>query len=295
MRTRFVDRRWRVAVVLAAVATAIAMASGAALMAAEASVHLSVNGETVALDGLAIANDVVVGPAADFLKMFGEDVAVTPNARALKAFGHNRALTLIAGQPYLYTPGKVELAVAPAVDDRGRLIAPLAPLAEAMGLTVSWDDETKTLAIGDANASEVAPVPEPRIAFTSEDLDLMAHVIYSEAPNEPFEGQVAVGAVIVNRVLNPHFPDTIHDVVFAPGQFQGTKTALFNREPSDDAVRAARQALYGDDPSHGALYFYDPRTSTSRWIFTLKVVATIGHHRFAVDPADLPPEEGSSQ
>lgn len=276
--------RARVATALIALATAFLTATGAAILAAEAPVSLTVNGSSVGLPGLAIESDVVVGSAKDFLELFGEDVATTPDGRALRAFGHSLALTLVAGQPYLYTPEKIELRVAPRVDDHGRLIAPLAPLAQALGFQVAWEAETKTLVVTDPNASEVAPSPKPRIPFTEDELMLVARVIYSEAPDEPFEGQVAVGAVIVNRVLSPHFPDTIHDVVFAPGQFQGTKTALFERDPSDEAVRAARAALYGEDPTRGALYFYDPRTATSKWIRTLKVLVTIGHHAFATDP-----------
>lgn len=277
--------RTRALATIVAFAAAFVTATGAAILAAGASVGLTVNGGSVALPGLAIESEVVVGSAKDFLELFGEDVATTPDGRALRAFGHSVALTLVAGQPYLYTPGKVELAVAPRVDEHGRLIAPLAPLAEALGFQVVWRDDTKTLVVTDPDASEVAPPPpKPRIPFTDDDLLLIARVVYSEAPDEPFEGQVGVAAVVVNRVLSPHFPDTVHDVVFAPGQFQGTKTALFRRDPSDEALRAAKAALYGEDPTDGALYFYDPRTATSKWIRTLKVLVTIGHHAFATDP-----------
>ncbi|MBE3591040.1 MAG: cell wall hydrolase [Firmicutes bacterium] len=171
-------------------------------------------------------------------------------------------------------------------------MAPLRPLAEALGVKVGWDAGTSTITLEDPKAPAPPPAePErkPRLPYTEDDLTLLARIIYAEAPDpaEPFEGQVAVGAVVINRALSGRFPKTIHDVIYAPGQF-AVRSPLFKKDPSPSARKAAEAALYGADPTHGALFFYDPRTATDPWIRTLPVLATIGHQRFATLPELAP-------
>ena len=113
------------------------------------------------------------------------------------------------------------------------------------------------------------------------DLELLAKAIYAESRGEVYRGQVAVGAVIVNRVKSSRFPNSIRGVVYAPGQFCTVRDGQINLKPSNQAYSAAKEALNGVDPSNGALYFYNPRTSTSSWIYSRPVLATIGNHRFA--------------
>ncbi len=113
------------------------------------------------------------------------------------------------------------------------------------------------------------------------DLNVLAKVIYAEARGEPYLGQIAVGAVIVNRVKSSKFPNSISGVVYAPGQFCTVRDGQINLTPSKQAYNAAQEALNGNDPSNGALYFYNPRTSTSSWIFTRPVLASIGNHNFS--------------
>ncbi|MBX5477247.1 MAG: cell wall hydrolase [Clostridia bacterium] len=268
--------------------TAVAPAPAAR---AAGELHLSLNGKPVTLKGLALKGDVAVVPAKEFLELLGEQVFVVPGGRALRAFGRDQVLTLLDGQATLgLSEDQVDLPFAPWVDDDARLIAPLRPLAEALGVKVDWQADTFTITLEDAQAPQPAPEPErkPRVPFTQDDLTLLARIIYAEAPDEPFEGQVAVGAVVLNRVLSGRFPHSIHDVIFAPGQFAGIRSPLFERDPSPSALKAAEEALYGSDPSHGALFFYDPRSATDPWIRSLPVLATIGHHRFATT-RDLAP------
>lgn len=119
------------------------------------------------------------------------------------------------------------------------------------------------------------------ITTQQSDLDILAKVIYAEARGEPYLGQVAVGAVIVNRVRSSRFPNSIYDVVYAPGQFCTVRDGQINLNPSSQAYRAAQEAINGVDPSNGSLYFYNPKTSTSAWIFSRPVLAAIGNHNFA--------------
>ena len=110
--------------------------------------------------------------------------------------------------------------------------------------------------------------------------DLLARVISAEARGEPYSGQVAVGAVILNRVEHPSFPNTIAGVVYQPGAFTCMVDGQFNEPVADSAYRAARDALNGADPSGGAIYYFNPDTSTSAWIWSRPLITVIGKHRF---------------
>lgn len=111
-------------------------------------------------------------------------------------------------------------------------------------------------------------------------LDLLARVISAEARGEPYAGQVAVGAVILNRVEHPSFPNSISGVVYQPGAFTCMSDGQFNQPVADSAYRAAQEALNGSDPSGGAIYYFNPATATSAWIWSRPLLTIIGKHRF---------------
>lgn len=114
------------------------------------------------------------------------------------------------------------------------------------------------------------------------DLYLLARAISAEARGEPYTGQVAVGAVILNRTRHPSFPDTVAGVIYQPRAFSSVDDGQFDAVAiTDSARKAAQDALNGSDPTGGAIYFYNPAKSTSKWIFTRQVVLTIGDHVFA--------------
>lgn len=114
------------------------------------------------------------------------------------------------------------------------------------------------------------------------DLYLLARAISAEARGEPYTGQVAVGAVILNRTRHPSFPDTVAGVIYQPRAFSSVDDGQFDAVSiTDSARKAAQDALNGNDPTGGAIYFYNPAKSTSKWIFTRQVVLTIGDHVFA--------------
>lgn len=115
----------------------------------------------------------------------------------------------------------------------------------------------------------------------SDDVNMLARAIHAEAKGEPYEGMVAVGAVILNRVRHPAFPNTIAGVVYQPCAFEPVKNGAINEAPDDQAFRAARDALNGWDPTGGAIYFWNPATATSKWIWTRQITLTIGDHVFA--------------
>lgn len=117
---------------------------------------------------------------------------------------------------------------------------------------------------------------------SSQDVYLLAKCIHAEARGEPYVGQVAVGAVILNRVADSQFPNTIAGVIYQPWAFTAVNDGQINLEPNDSAYKAARDALNGWDPTNGCLYYYNPQTATSKWIWSRKTVITIGKHVFAI-------------
>lgn len=116
--------------------------------------------------------------------------------------------------------------------------------------------------------------------ISSADFELLARTISAEARGEPYSGQVAVGAVILNRIEHPSFPNTLNGVIYQPGAFSCLYDGQFYEPVADSAYSAARDALNGMDPSGGAIYYYNPKTATNKWIRSRPIIATIGKHVF---------------
>ena len=114
----------------------------------------------------------------------------------------------------------------------------------------------------------------------SGDVQLLARLISAEARGEPYIGQVAVGAVVLNRVRHPSFPNTISGVIYQAGAFSCLQDGQFYEPVADSAYQAAREALAGSDPTGGAIYYFNPATATSKWIWSRPLIMTIGKHRF---------------
>ncbi|MDF2681398.1 MAG: spore cortex-lytic protein [Brevibacillus sp.] len=116
--------------------------------------------------------------------------------------------------------------------------------------------------------------------ISANDLKLMANAVYGEARGEPYEGQVAIAAVILNRVKSPSFPDTPSGVIFEPRAFTAVADGQIWLEPNESARKAVQNALNGMDPSGGCTYYFNPATATSKWIWTRSQVKKIGKHIF---------------
>lgn len=117
---------------------------------------------------------------------------------------------------------------------------------------------------------------------SSNDLHLLAKCVHAEARGEPYTGQVAVAAVILNRVKSSSFPNTIAGVIYQPYAFTAVNDGQINLSPNSSAYKAAQDALNGWDPTYGCLYYYNPKTATSSWIWSRQTVITIGNHVFAL-------------
>ena len=115
----------------------------------------------------------------------------------------------------------------------------------------------------------------------SGDVQLLARLIHGEARGEPYEGKVAVGAVVLNRTTDSRFPKTIAGVIYQPGAFDAVYDGQINLAPDTSSLNAARDAMNGWDPSYGCVYYYNPNTATSAWIWSRPIIVVIGNHNFA--------------
>lgn len=145
---------------------------------------------------------------------------------------------------------------------------------KSYGLTVDGKVGTQTL-----KAMGISAQGSTQSAGSG-DYALLARLISAEARGEPYSGQVAVGAVVLNRIENPVFPDTVAGVIYQHGAFTCIQDGQFNEPVAESAYRAARDALNGVDPSGGAIYYFNPSTATNKWIWSRPLIVVIGKHRF---------------
>ena len=145
------------------------------------------------------------------------------------------------------------------------------------GLTVDGIAGKNTLAaMGIFNSSNSSSSS----SSNSNDLNLLARLVYGEARGEPYTGQVAVAAVVLNRVKSSSFPNTIAGVIYQNGAFDVVSDGQINLTPNSTAIKAAQDALNGWDPTYGAIYYFNPSTATNKWIWSRPMTVTIGNHRF---------------
>lgn len=147
------------------------------------------------------------------------------------------------------------------------------------GLTVDGIAGTKTLqAMGIYNSSSSSSTSSSNV--NSSNLNLLSRVVYGEARGESYTGQVAVAAVVLNRVKSSSFPNTISGVVYQSGAFDCVSDGQINLTPDATARKAAQDAINGWDPTYGAIYYFNPATATNKWIWSRPMTVTIGKHRF---------------
>lgn len=144
------------------------------------------------------------------------------------------------------------------------------------GLTVDGIAGTKTLnAMGIYNSSNSSSS-----SSNSTNLNLLSRLVYGEARGEPYSGQVAVAAVVLNRVKSSSFPNTVSGVIYQSGAFDVVSDGQINMTPNETAKKAAQDAINGWDPSYGAIYYFNPSTATNKWIWSRPMTVKIGKHRF---------------
>ncbi|HHV93050.1 MAG TPA: hypothetical protein GXX47_00780 [Firmicutes bacterium] len=219
--------------------------------------------------------------------------------RCLKVISAVLALGLAAGIFFTAIPAvyssfePVTAAREAAADDADKLtgketgeltdeadVDTASPPERASGGEVGWE---QTEEIEQQASPQTAPASagDKADVLSEGDIWLMAQLIHAEGRGEPLEGQVAIGAVLLNRLRDSRFPNSVAGVIYEPGAFCTVRDGQINLTPDAKALRAARLAAAGWDPTGGALYFYNPARSTSAWIYTRPVLTRIGRHVFA--------------
>ena len=150
------------------------------------------------------------------------------------------------------------------------------------GLKVDGIVGTQTLKALGMSSGSSGSSSSSSSSYSEADIQLLARLIYGEARGESYVGQVAVGAVVLNRIKSSSFPNTMSGVIYQRYAFTAVDDGQINLSPNQTARKAAIDALNGWDPSYGALYYYNPATATSQWIFSRKTTVTIGNHVFAI-------------
>lgn len=204
--------------------------------------------------------------------MYPEATAVWENGRAvLRAEGLTMEIFLeksylVANGRYLYFPGGV------IVQD-GDIFVPIRTLARAMGAEVTWENGAVYLKSG------TGPIQDGDSFYNEKDLYWLSHIIFAESGNQPLKGQIAVGNVVLNRVADPAFPNTIYDVIFQRGQFTPVQNGTIHLNPSEESILAAKLCLEGVNTAGDSMYFVNYHYSS--WAARNRPhVATIGAHAF---------------
>ena len=151
---------------------------------------------------------------------------------------------------------------------------------KALGMVGSYNVLVGNNGAGSSNSSNSSNTATN--GFSSSDVYLLAKTIYAEGRGEPYSGQVAIGAVVLNRIRSPQFPNTVSGVVYQKHAFTAVTDGQINLTPDDTAMKAAKDAINGWDPTGGALYYYNPAVATSAWIFDRQTITVIGKHVFAI-------------
>ena len=178
-----------------------------------------------------------------------------------------------------YYKGSVDGIYGPKTKEAVRLFQ------KRNGLTVDGIVGNKTLAAMGISQSKLSGSGNSSSSvngYSNSDVKLLARLIYAEARGESYQGQVAVGAVVLNRVKSSSFPNTISGVIYQPYAFTCVNDGQINLSPDNTALKAAKDAMNGWDPTYGCLYYYNPKVATSSWIYSRPTVVTIGNHVFAL-------------
>ena len=149
--------------------------------------------------------------------------------------------------------------------------------AAALGVTLSGSSGSSS-----SSSSSSSTTASSSSTYVSSDHRLLAKLVYAEARGEPYKGQVAVAAVVLNRVASSSFPNTVSGVIYQSGAFSCVNNGSINNTPDSSCIRAALDALNGWDPTGGCLYYYNPKTAVDKWIFSRTVQTVIGNHSFAI-------------
>lgn len=214
--------------------------------------------------------------------LLNPDARITWDSGTATVSAPGLTLTARPGDPYFkVNGGSVYLENGVQVRD-GSVMVPLRPLASAMGASAAWDASSAT-----ASLTSGTGVPAAELfsgSYSEKDLYWLSRIISAESRGEPFQGKLAVGTVVLNRVASPEFPNTVYDVIFDSrwgGQFTPVRNGTIYQEPTAESVTAAQLCLQGAREAGDSLYFLNPSLTANHWAMQNRpYVATIGSHWF---------------
>ncbi len=288
---------YRIAVVMPLVILLILFVGAMAVVAAEP-FEIHIDGEELELSGpVRIVDGKMFVSLEDLVPITGGAVLYDENTGVARVITPDTRFMLVASRSKVYSNSEESEEIPPPIADGEHLLVWIRYLADTFEWELEWDDEARAISIETGNDTEADPATEPdeygqhevesdddsgKIYDISDaELDLLKRLVTAEAYVEPFEGQIAVAAVVFNRVHSEHFPDTVKSVIKQDGQFCVVSNGSIQTQISDDARDAVQKALQGKDPSEGALFFFNPEISDSRYMHSLPVTVEIGSHRFA--------------
>lgn len=246
---------------------------------AEAST-IRVNGEVVELDQAPIKeNGRILVPMRPVLEALDAYVQWLPTGQGVYTKKDNTEIYLFPEQHYAFVNYEPVYLDAPAKIVNGRTMVPLRFVMEGLGATVDYDYATGDVDIYQAKNDKT--VTTLATTHNPDDVATLARLIASEAPGEPYDGKIAVAAVVMNRVNDSRFPSSIKDVVYQPNQFTVINNGqYYSRNITAEDLTAAVAALEGEDPSNGALFFFNPRRTSDSFLHSRTPIIDIGNHRF---------------
>ncbi len=230
-----------------------------------------------------IVEDTTYIPLQAFIDVMGNqtNIAWNTDTNTATVTGEGFELTATVGNNYFEVNGRCFYLPYGALLIDDRLSLPIRELAKVFSASVEWDDETSSVNIC---ADNITVIDNAKNFYNDQDLYWLSRLINAEAGNQPLEGKIAVGNVVLNRVADPSCPDTIYGVIFDNKfgvQFSVTTTGGIYAEPNEESVKAAKICLEGYNIAGSSIYFVNPQVGVSSWFAKTRVfVATIGQHDF---------------
>lgn len=251
-----------------------ALLLGAALLTASAqAVTVSLNGAPLDVGEATIRQGVTYVPLRGFFGSLYPDAQVSWDGRQATVTREGLSLTAIPNDTALTYNGSRAALPLPVRLEEGRTLVPIRTLAQLLGYRVGWDSQAQEVSLTPANPT-----------YTEDELYWLSRIISAESRGESWEGKIAVGNVVLNRVASPEFPGTIYGVIFDDrwgGQFEPVRNGTVYDTPTEESVRAAMACLEGENVIGDALYFLAPSLTSNHWTMNNReYVATIGTHWF---------------
>lgn len=243
-------------------------------------VNVYVNGKSLTSEDTArLINGTTYVPLRAMCELFGADgIAWDDGTKTATISARGIKIYITQGNTYIVANGRYFASGEPVRNIGGRLYVPVRLIASAFAGEVEWNGASYTVRIKDSGGVPVSG----DVYYDSTEVYWLSRIIYAESGAEPFRGKIAVGNVVMNRVRSAQFPNTISGVVYQKHAFTAVTDGQINLTPNETAMKAARDAINGWDPSGGAIYYYNPAVATSAWIFDRQTVTVIGKHVFAI-------------